>query len=332
MPQRGFTSEKLDEPVELTMNTNFLAVKRDETITGILQRTRTSALGDRIVYFYVVDEDGRLMGVIPTRRLLMAAPEVRAKDIMVSRVVSLRKDTKLADACDAFLHHRFLAFPVVDADDRLVGVVDATVFTGELSGLAEKHSQDDVFQLIGVHLRARFSAIAAYRERFSWLLTNIAGGLICALLAGFFEDLLDSLVVLALFIPIVLALAESVSIQSLTLTLHRLHDRMPDWGGFARDLGREAVTALLLGLSCGTLVGVIAWAWKGDKLIALAIGISIMLAMLTACLFGVLLPTILRILRSDPKVAAGPIVLVCADIATLVFYFNLSAKLLEEMK
>jgi len=332
MAMLAFSSDKLNEPIRQLMGTTFLAVELDETIAHVLERARTSPLADRIVYFYVVDGSGRLQGVIPTRRLLMAAPEARARNIMVASVVSLHADATLGEASDAFLRHRFLAFPVVDDGNRLVGVVDATIFTGELSGLAEKRSQDDVFQLIGVHLQARTTAVTAYRERFCWLLTNVAGGLICALLSGLYENLLDSLVVLALFIPIVLALSESVSIQSLTLTLHRLHDKSLNWAVLARDLGREAVTAFLLGVSCGGLVGSIAWAWKGQPLVALAIGVSIALAMLTACLFGVLLPTVLRIFRGDPKVAAGPIVLVCADIATLVFYFNLSAKLLEGMQ
>jgi len=137
--------------------------------------------------------------------------------------------------------------------------------------------------------------------------------------------------VLALFIPVVLALAESVSIQSLTLTLQRLHAPASMRPRFMAALLKEMVTAALLGLACGATVGFVAWVWKGGAPVALAIGSVIWVSMVSACALGVALPTALRAARRDPKVAAGPIVLASADLVTLLFYFNLSGLLLSAM-
>jgi magnesium transporter len=158
---------------------------------------------------------------------------------------------------------------------------------------------------------------------------NVMGGLAAALIAGMYESLLHAAVVLALFIPVVLALAESVSIQSVTITLQQLHGRDPGWAVFVRALRREAATATLLGLACGSIVGFTVWAWKGTPDVAVAILAVITLSMLTACLLGVGLPTALRVLERDPRIASGPVVLASADLITLLLYFNLAAAVLR---
>jgi magnesium transporter len=322
-------SVQLQSLVADHMTRDFLAAPGGQRVGEFLRGLQGRALGERIVYFYVIDDEGRLIGVVPTRRLLAASHEATMESIMIRRVVSLRPDFLLEDACAAFLLHRFLAFPVTDEEGRLLGVLDASVFTPELTEIAERQGFEDVFQLIGVHLQARAaSPVAGFRLRFPWLMANLAGGLACALISASYESLLEQWVILALFIPIVLALAESVSIQSVTLTLQALHRGRPDLGSIARSLGRELLVALLLGMACGTLVGTISWAWKGQAAAAITIGGTITLAMITACLAGVLLPSLMRLLRLDPRVAAGPLVLATADICCLLFYFNLAGWIL----
>ena len=290
-----------------------------------LAQLRTQKLGERLVYFYVVDAGGRLAGVIPTRRLLSADPADPVDTIMVTHVRALTASATVRDACDAFARQRYLAFPVVDEEGRLQGTVDVSLFTDEIADASERQAVEDAFQLIGVHLAESVTPWRSFKDRVPWLSFNVAGGLLVAVLAAFYESLLETVVTLALFIPVVLALAESVSIQSVTLTLQRLHSPAFSRQRFLAALGREMATAALLGVACGGAVSAAAWAWKGDLAVALAAGVSIWLSMITACALGVILPTALRALRRDPKVAAGPIVLATADLATLMFYFNLSA-------
>ena len=131
----------------------------------------------------------------------------------------------------------------------------------------------------------------------------------CAALSSHYEHLLNAAVVLALFIPVVLALAESVSIQSVTLTLQNMQSGPVQWKQFGRALTTELMTALFLGIACGCTVGLASWVWKREALVAVVLAGSIAAAMFTACAFGVVLPTLLRLAKADPKIAAGPIVL-----------------------
>jgi magnesium transporter len=202
------------------------------------------------------------------------------------------------------------------------------LFTHEVIDLARR-TYDDIFQLIGVHGTAQSSPWSAFRDRFPWLLCNIAGGMVAAVIASRYEFLLQEVVVLALFIPLVLALGESVSMQSLTLTLQGLADGPIVWRRLVASLWKELRTALLLGLACGGVVGGAAWIWRGQVAVAATILAAIALSMIVACLLGVVLPSILRALRADPRIAAGPVVLASTDVATLLFYFGLGERFLR---
>ena len=319
----------LHESVAGYVRRDFAPFQVGQTVRDALASLRSRGPGERLVYFYVTDADGRLAGVIPTRRLLAADPDVTVESLMVTRVATLSASATVREACEAFLRHRFLAFPVVDAEGRLQGIVDVGLFTDEIADLTERQAIDDIFQLIGVHVAETVTPLRSFKDRIPWLSFNVAGGIGAALLAGLYQSLLETAVVLALFIPVVLALAESVSIQSVSLALQRMHAPVTSRRRFLSALSKEVATAFLLGAVCGGVVGVVAWLWTGNRAVAMAVGGVIWISMITSCALGTALPTLLRALRRDPKVAAGPMVLAAADLATLLFYFNLSAMLLR---
>ena len=322
--------ENLEDPVIGYAHKDYVALDVGATVAEVLERLRAAPPTAGIIYFYATDAEGRLRGVVPTRRLLTASPEARISGIMVPKVVAVPESATVLETCEFFLLHRFLAFPVVDAEGKILGVVDVSLFTEEVFDMNESRAAADLFQLIGVRAAEARKAWpwGGIKDRFPWLLCNIAGGVLCAMVAGRYEALLNQFIVLALFLPVVLTLAESVSIQAMTLTLQSFHAAGARLGAFLAAVARELVTAGLLGLAAGALVAAVSWLWKGRGLAALAIGGSIALAMLTAALLGVILPTVVRALRGDPKVAAGPVVLAAGDVLTVLFYMNLAGWLL----
>ena len=318
--------EHLGEPIFAHLRRDFVSLHDNLTIGQALKHLRSRPLGEKIVYFYVVDADDRLVGVVPTRRLLMGGPSVPLASVMVRNVVTLPTWATVRDACDLFISRRLLAFPVVDTAGRLHGIADISLFTQELADLASRQSADNAFQLIGIHLTPDLAPWAGFKDRFPWLLSNVSGGLLAAFVTSRYESLLDAVVVLALFIPVVLALAESVSIQSVTLTLQGFHGSGST--PRRRSLSKELATAALLGLGCGGIVGIVAGVWHQNVVLTATIAMAIALSMVTASALGVLLPSMLRAMQRDPGIAAGPIVLALADLATLLFYFNLAGLLL----
>jgi magnesium transporter len=324
----------LNEPVSRHVRTDFATLDPSWTVGDALDQMRKSPPAGRIIYFYAVDAEHTLLGVVPTRRLLLSPADARVADIMIRGVIAVPADATVLEACEFFTLHRLLAFPVVGPGKKLVGVVDVDLYTEELADGhdtdAPPGQQNDIFQLIGVRLTAtqQTRPLRAFRGRFPWLLTNIAGGSVAAVLAGVYEDELNwNRAVLALFIPVVLALAESVAIQSVTLALDALRGLVPSWADLGRRLRYEAVTGLLLGAAAGLLVAGLAAVWKGVPELFWIVAGGIGIGVTAAAVSGVAVPYLLHLFRRNPQVAAGPIALACADMLTLLAYFNLARAL-----
>ena len=151
--------------------------------------------------------------------------------------------------------------------------------------------------------------------------------MLAALLADAYEDV-ATLALVTPFIALVTAMAESVSIQSVTLALLALHGRRPTWADFVHKVGFELAVGVLLGAGCGALVGVVAYAWKGSARAGLSLFLGIAGGVMASAVIGLILPYLLKLLRRDPQVASGPIALSLSDMVTLFLYFNLGRWLL----
>lgn len=320
----------LADPVTRHMRSDFARLALDQTVGEAIAAARALPPEGRIIYFYVLDAAGRLAGVVPTRRLLLSPDATPIRDVMVTRVVTIPAAATVLDACEFFLLHKLLAFPVVDDERRMLGIVDVDLYTEELADVDRRQDLDDLFQLIGVHFEdshAR-SPVAAFRSRFPWLLANIAGGIMAAFLSGLFQAELEKAVALALFVPVVLALAESVAIQSVSIALQRLHGRPPSLGGILRSVRHESLTGMLLGAASAAAVALVALAWLGQWAVAAALLGGITGGVVCAAAIGVAMPNLLRLFAREPQVAAGPVALAATDMVTLVIYFSLARQLL----
>lgn len=324
------TTSFLSRPVLPFLRKNFASLRSDMTVQAALDHIRSQGLGERIIYFYVLDENHRLIGVVPTRRLLLEPLDKTIADIMVPRVVALSASATVEGALELFLMHRFFALPVLDEEGQLLGTVDVTQFTGDVFDSAETQERDAIFETLGFHIAQvrDASPLRAFRFRFPWLLATITSGTTSAVLTSLFALTLAQSLVLAFFLTLVLGLGESVGIQTMTVTIQALRHAEPSWKWFRRALRREMGTALLLGVACGTLVGLIVWFWQGEVLAAGVIGLGILTALASACFWGLTIPTLVHAWRLDPKIAAGPMTLAVADVFTLLFYFSLAALIL----
>jgi magnesium transporter len=319
-------SEHLNEPVLPFARQDFTTLARDLTVEQALAVIRSHGVGEKVVYFYVVDEAQRLVGVVPTRRLLVAQLNEKLDEFMIRNVLAIPHTATVFDACEFFTLHKFFAFPIIDAERHVIGVVDIGLFTDEVFDIAEREQMEGVFEAIGFRMSQVRDASSwrAFRFRFPWLLATILSGTCCALLAGAYKLTLAKSLVIAFFLTMILGLGESVSIQSMTVTIQALRNHKPTRRWYLETLRREIVTALFLGATCGLLVSLIVLIWQRDGPAAFVIGTSVGFCLCTACVTGLSVPTLLHALKLDPKIAAGPITLALTDVFTLLFYFTLA--------
>lgn len=323
------TPEDLHRPVHDLMRSDFIRLHPDLTVSRALDLILEQQPSGRIIYFYVADGDGRLLGVVPTRRLLLSSRDKTLSQIMITPVVAIPRGATVLDACEFFVLHRLLAFPVVDEEYRIVGLVDVELYTRELFDLDQRETHNDLFQLIGLHVTEAHqrSVPALFRRRFPWLLATLAGGLLAAVISDRFYDV-ASLALVVPFIPLVLALAGSVTAQSVSLALRTLRGQTITWSEFLPKVRIELATGTFLGVVCGLIAGAAVLAWKGNLTAALCLLGGIGGSVVCAAVLGLAMPYLFWMLRRNPQVAAGPVALASADAVTLLVYFSLARWLL----
>jgi magnesium transporter len=311
------------------MSDRFIALRADQTVAECQELLRQRAaeapaeMTDDIAYLYVSDPDGRLVGVVPFRDLVFRRPHRRMGEIM-------RRDLKFVRALDdqekvarLFQQYHYLALPVLEQNDRLVGIVLAN----QIIDILKAEVTEDMQRMVG--LSGEESAWTPWRRalrgRLAWLYVNLATAFMAAAVVALFESTIARWTVLAVFLPIVAGQGGNAGAQTLTVIIRAmaLGELTPADG--RRALEKELTLALLNGLAVGLVVGVLGYWWKGSALLGVVVGIAMVLNMLAAALSGVLVPYGLKALRIDPALASSIFVTTVTDVAGFFFFLGLAA-------
>lgn len=302
-------------------------VRFNHTVEEALSYIRRHPINEKIFYFYVVDRENSLKGVVSTRNLLLSAPDQKIHEILEADVISISASHTLREAMEILTAHRLLALPVVDEDNHLLGIVDVQLYLEEAVDVVKaRHASSDLFQILGLKLEEgkRASTWLTYRTRMPWIFCNMIGGILCAIISRIFEAVLVQVIMLAMFIPLVLSLSESISMQSMSYSLQMLSRPRVSKRRISHRIFSEWRMVALLGLTCGTIVGLLSLFWGDGVPPALSIAVGIVLSVTITGTVGAATPLILHARKLDPKVAAGPVVLMLADVITTVIYLGLS--------
>ncbi len=300
-------------------------VDQDLTIEEALAYLRHKKIEDKIIYIYVVDKEQKLKGVVPTRSLLLKDPSARIYEVMQTSVVCLHGNQSLRDAMEFLESYRLLALPVVDEEKRFIGVIDVDMYLDESYEVVNARRQFDIFQMIGVYLEEgkTVSVFQSYKRRMPWIFCNMIGGIACAIISRIYEHVLAQVLLLAMFIPLVLTLSESISMQSMTQSLELTHGKHKLRYLFYR-IFRESNVVAIIAISCGVIVGCLSLFWGEGVLPALTISVGISISVYITAFIGSLVPVIIHSRSLDPKVASGPVVLMFADVITTLIYLSLA--------
>jgi magnesium transporter len=301
------------------MTPRYLSVPDVVTVARALEILRSGGSADSPSYVYIVDANGRLAGVAPLRRLLMAQPRTPVGSIMVKSVVRLRASDPLDALIRVFNEHHYVSLPVVDDKDRLIGVVTSDDVLG-----AMRRAEGEVIRgVTGADPReAVQETLAVVRSRIPWVTVTIVGGLGCALIGALFQRALEEIVTLGLFVPVVLALGESVGAQTISVALSAMAGGTIPRGELGRFVLKELRVGVLVGLYAGLAVSATSLLWHGDPRLGVLIGGAILVSVSWAALLAVVVPSAMRRFRLNPVIASGPLVLILADLSTLLVYFG----------
>lgn len=312
------------------MTPEFVAVdptlRADQAVSAL--RT-VAAEAETINYVYITDDDDRLLGVLSLRSLVLSPPGTPVRDLMADRLIAIPAAADQEEAARLLIAHDLFALPVVDADNRLLGII-----TGDdVADILQQEATEDIERLGGSeplqepYLRA--SPLRLWRKRILWLLVLFFGASYTTTVIQYFEDEIEAAVMLSFYIPLLIGTGGNVGSQVVTTLVRamsvedvRLHD-------VARVVTKEMQVGLMLGTVMATVMFARAVLVDSGYDIAAVVGLAVFIIVLWATLVGATLPLVLRRLNLDPAVVSAPLITTVVDGTGLVIYFMIARTILN---
>ena len=277
-------------------------------------------------YVYVVVKRHKLKGVIRLRDLVFANPDMRIGDI-VTPALTVSPQTPLPELDDFFDEHDLAAVPVVDEAHNLLGIVRRRSVLEAMAEKAESDSLKAAGIVGGDELRSMPTLIRS-RRRLSWLSINIGLNILAASIIALYEDTLSAVIALAVFLPIVSDMSGCSGNQAVAVSMRELTLGAAGPRDVARVLGKEMSVGVINGLVLGILLGLAAWAWKGNPVLGIVVGLALAVNTLVAVSIGGTVPLVLKRFEFDPAVASGPLLTTITDMCGFFFVLSLASVVL----
>lgn len=313
------------------MTPAFVAIspelRADQAITAI---RAVAEEAETLSYIYVLDPDEHLIGVLPLHQLVLSRSDRRVRDLMITDPIRVRSDASAETAARLLRDRNLLAVPVVDNDDRLLGIVtvdDATdVLEAALAG--------DFMQMAGTDAEAmeHRSPVQVARLRLPWLLGTMVIELGAGLVISRFDEVLTEVILLASFMPVISAVSGNVGLQAAAIVVRGLdtgHVQTSHWG---RQVRKELATSLLMAIACGLVLGTVGAVWSSHLPFGLVIGVAMTCSMLTAGGMGSVIPMLSKRLGFDPAATAGPFETAFQDVVGFAVFLWLASLLVDYLK
>lgn len=324
-PDRAALARSLDYPEESAgrrMQTEFIAVPPAWNVGQAIDYMReTSELPERFFELYVTDESGRFRGAVPLDRLLRSKRPVPISDLMEPERHRIRADEDQEEVARMFQRYDLVAAPVVDADDRLVGIITFD----DVADVIEEEAEEDIKALGGVRDEELSDSVwKIARGRFNWLLVNLATAFLASSVLGLFEGQLQKMVALAVLAPIVASQGGNATTQTMTVAVRALATRDLSDANAWRVITRELMVGVLNGIAFAIITGVAAYVWFRVPGLGLVIGLAMICNLVAAALGGILIPLVLNRLRFDPAVASSPFVTTVTDVVGFFSFLGIA--------
>ena len=315
-----------DESAGGLMTTEYPVVREDTTAGNALDLLRIRGpMVEDIGSLFIVGQDGSLVGTLSVTRLALARPATAISDIMDREVITVPVTADQEECARLMGRYNLTYLPVVDGGKKLVGVI----LVEDVVDVLQEEATEDMYRISGMGGERLFGPLknSLYR-RLPWLYINLGTTILAALVISLFEDTILRLVALAVFLPVVAGQGGIGGTQTLTLVVRSmaLGEIFGDRG--RRILIRELSLGLVHGILLGVIIGLLAYAWKGNPRLGLILGIAMLGNMLIAGLAGAAVPLVLRRLGMDPAVSSAVFVTTLTDITGFLLFLGLAAALI----
>lgn len=314
------------------MLTEILSYPEHTTVREIIEDLGENADEYRdydIQYAYVTDVQERLVGVLPMRDLLLARRSTPIREIMIQEPRFVRDSTPLRTLVEFFDRHHFFGVPVLDAENHLIGVVRR----GAVRERVGERAETDLMRSQGL-LQEELRSMPLLRRasrRLGWLSINIVLNLFAAGVVAAFQDTLQAVIALAVFLPIISDMSGCSGNQAVAVSMRELALGLIGPAHALRVWGKEVAVGIINGIALGLLVGLTAWLWQGNAWLGGVVGVALALNTIVAVSVGGCIPLLLKRMNMDPALASGPILTTVTDMCGFLLVLAIAAQLLPQL-
>lgn len=310
------------------MTPHVLTVNKDMKVEDVLSFIKIKAEKDEfeLYYLYVTDNQKHLLGVVSLRALLTKPYKTKIEEIMTRDIVKLHIDDPQDAVADIFMKYQYSALPVVDLYNRLKGMIT----WDDAQDIIEEETTEEIYQTSGISTdfvdedEIIFgSTIDAVKARCPWLFITLIGEFVAANVASKFENTLNALPIIAIFMPLLAGLGGNIGTQSITLMTRGLSTGQVTLNSALYHIWKELRVGFLIGAFFGVMVSVVTWKWQSNWYFGVVVGIAMMINMTLATLLGTITPFVLKKFKIDPAIASGPVIATTIDVLGLAIYFAL---------
>ena len=315
------------------MISEFLVYKIDNTIQDVLddlQANRSEYVDYHVQYFYVVDREEKLAGVLRMHDLLFPARETRLTQVMISSPLSVPDKASLKELEEFFEEHHLFGVPVVDDGRRLVGVV----LPNAIEEAVNKRKTKTFLRLSGIIGGEEFRTmplLSRSGRRLSWLSMNIVLNIIAASVIALYQDTLAAVITLAVFLPMVSDMSGCSGNQAVAVSMRELSLGLVRPGELLWVLAKETKVGIINGLVLGLLLGGVAFFWKGNPWLGVVVGGALAANTLVSVTLGGMLPLVLKRLKLDPALVSSPLLTTVTDMCGFFFVLSFAAAILPKL-
>ena len=310
------------------MTTEFIAVESNDTALTAMKILKTEAHdAETIYYIFVTDAHKKLLGVLSLRTLIVAPDDAIIADIMEDRVVAVLVTEDQEEVAHKIRDYNFLAVPVVDEDNRLLGIITVD----DIIDVMDEEASDDYSKLAGVPDldRVTKNPFTIAKSRLPWLIILLFLGLMTASLIGRFEETLSQKAILAVFIPLIGGMAGNTGTQALAIVVRGIATGDLEEESKWKLVLREGGAGLIIGATCGLVVTGIIYVWQHSLILGILVGISLFMTLIVATVAGTLVPLAMNKMKIDPAVASGPFISTINDLISIFIYFGLATMFMQ---
>ncbi len=316
-----------DDTAGSIMTTEFVSIVANQTVRSAMYVLKNQAdVAETIYYVYVVDQENHLVGVISLRDLIVNDDDTMISDVLSERVISVHVGDDQEDVAQTIRDYDFLALPVTDYDDHLLGIVTVD----DIIDVIDDEAASDYSGLAGVNVEeVSENPFKAASKRLPWLITLLFLGMSTATLISHYEELVSEASILAVFISLITGTAGNAGTQSLAVAVRRLAVSDEKDNNFGRLIVSEVLTGLVTGAITGVAIFLVVGVWQHNFPVGFVIGMAMLCAITVANLAGSLIPMLMDKLGFDPAVASGPFITTLSDLTSVLIYFNIASLFMQ---